>query len=79
MIDDKVNISDEVKAELVPNMPTVAEMVRVRVLAEAGIFKNGVQHDKGSEATITKDAALKFQALGEVEILGAAPTGESNE
>jgi hypothetical protein len=69
-INDQAPVSDKVEIQhnqggFRPNM------VKVRVLAEAGIFKNGQQYEKGAEAVISREAALNFQQVGEVEILEA--------
>lgn len=46
-----------------------AEFYRVKVTAESGIFKQGVQYDKGDEAVLELRAAQKFEKRGEVDIL----------
>lgn len=70
MADHKLNVDEGAEAKDTPGTPVVAHMVRVRVLAEAGIFKNGKQYDEGEEAVITSQAAERFAELDEVEILG---------
>lgn len=73
---DGVKVMDEVKIDhtVGGGKPVYKE---VKVLAEDGIFKNGVQHDKGSKAVITAHAAELFERDGAVEVLGDAEVPES--
>lgn len=66
-LQEDVHVSDKVEAQVTPGQKPV--LARVKVLAEAGIFKNGRQYDEGSEAVITLHAAQNFERVKEVEIL----------
>lgn len=65
---DNIAASDEMTTEVVHN--NTLKWVRVKVLAENGIFKNGVAYAAGEEACFSRQAALGFEADGDVEILG---------
>lgn len=76
--DDQVQTTDatEINIATDPNAPRYA---RVRVLAESGIFKNGLQYDKDSEAVITFSSAITFEKNGDVEILQQVDAPESTD
>lgn len=71
MNNDRIKSKDNVKTELTAD-PNAPQYVEVEVLAESGIFKNGVQYDEGSKAIITAAAAEAFVANGDVEVIGEA-------
>lgn len=77
-LDDKSIADDQVEINIAtdPNAPRYA---RVRVLAESGIFKNGLQYDKDSEAVITFSSAITFEKNGDVEILEQVDAPESTD
>ncbi len=43
--------------------------VEVKVLAESGIFKNGVQYNQGDTAVLVLSGAKGLEANGDVEII----------
>lgn len=67
--DEQVQAADQasIKVSIDVGPPRFA---RVRVLSEAGIFKNGRQYGTGDVAIISLSAAQAFEANGEVEIEG---------
>lgn len=76
MHEDQTNVSDHVETTLTPS-PIGPRMVKVLVTAESGIFKNGMQYDKGSEAIISLQSAQKFEALKEVQIISELSAEET--
>lgn len=56
---DEVTINKET-AEVAPNRTTYV------VTAEAGLFKNGRQYDKGEQIELDPATAERFKTLGEV-------------
>lgn len=68
---DEVKVSDQVEVQVSIAIGP-ARYSKVKVTAESGIFKGGVQYNQGDEAVIKANAAKRFEANGDVEILGAA-------
>lgn len=75
---DELRVSDQVETQVTISVGP-ARFVRVEVLAECGIFKNGVQYDQGEEAVIVASAAKGLEANGDVKILGAAEAPKGDE
>lgn len=73
---DGVKVMDEVKIDHTVGGGNLA-FTKVNVLAEDGIFKNGVHYDKGDEAVITAHAAALFDRDGAVKIIEPADIPES--
>lgn len=46
---------------------------RAKVLAESGLFKNGEQHDAGVEIELVEQAARRFLAAGDIEMIDLLP------
>lgn len=65
---DDIQISDQFKATI--NQTGQAQMVRVIVVAESGINKNGQHHPKGSEVVISAQSAAAFVATDDVQYAG---------
>jgi hypothetical protein len=62
----EINLSDEGSTEdTIPSAPNLRRPYRV--LAEAGLFKNGVQYDQGSEIELDPRTGGNFVAAGDVE------------
>lgn len=74
---DGVPTQDNANISLTPNTGN-PDMVQVRVLAESGIFKNGVQYAQGESATITRHSAAGLVATGDVEYVTAPQEGQPN-
>lgn len=68
---DNVPVTDRVEIQHTQQAVFNPNLVKVKVLAESGIFKNGRKYEQGDEAVISRDSALNFQQIGEVEILEA--------
>lgn len=78
---DNVTVTESVHAHVTRQAETNPTFVKVRVLVESGIIKNGMRYPKDSEAVINAKTADAFAAIGEVEIIGPAeaPTqGQTN-
>lgn len=65
-LDDTTRAIDAAQIE-VDNKPTDVTRKPYKVLAEAGLFKNGEHYLKGSTIQLTQRTADGFLALGEVE------------
>jgi hypothetical protein len=65
---DTVQSQDQVKQTITIDLspPTFCE---VKVEAESGIFKNGVQYDQGDTAVLESRAAARFEENGDVKIV----------
>lgn len=75
----EIDIHETTKTEDSVGKPVLARMVKVKVLAEAGLTKNGQHYPEGSEATITIQSAERFVEVGEVEIVEGEATAEPTE
>lgn len=68
---DELQIKDNVETTLTPGVEA-PKFKNVQVTSDVGIFKNGVQHNKGDVVVIEANAAEAFAANGEVKIKGNA-------
>ena len=66
-IADDTKVQDNAQISLTPDTG-VATLVRVKVLAASGVFKNGVQYNQGDIATITASSAEGLINNGDVEL-----------
>jgi len=65
---EDLKAKDDVQTSItVPTGPST--FVKVKVIAENGIFKAGKLHKQDSELTLELNAANRFAEVGEVEIL----------
>lgn len=72
MPETKSEAKDSVKATdsaVITIQPGNLQYAKVKVLAEAGLFKNGQQYQVGDEAYMSLHAAKNFARDGDVEIL----------
>lgn len=75
-VNDNIATTDQVQIAHTTGGGT-PEYREVEVVTDVGIFKGGVQYNKGDKAIISRQAAEAFAASGDVKILGETATPDS--